>query len=84
MNNTELVLSLYTRAECHLCDEMLDGLKSWQNRFDFKINIVDIDQDSSLTDRFAARIPVLAMGDIEICQYHLDENALSRFFETLD
>ena len=81
MNDPALVLSLYTRAECLLCEEMLDGLKSWQSCFDFKLNIVDIAQDKSLTDRFAARIPVLAMGDIEICQYHLDENALSRFFK---
>jgi len=84
MNNTELVLSIYTRAECHLCEEMLESLNSWQSRFDFKVKIVDIDQDPSLTDRFAARIPVLVMGDIEICQYYLDENALSIFFKNLE
>ena len=84
MNDTELVLSIYTRAECHLCEEMLDALKSWQSRFNFKLKIVDIDQDSSLTDRFAARIPVLAAGDIEICQYRLDDNALMRFFKKID
>lgn len=82
MNNTELVLTLYSRPECHLCEDMLNGLKSWQNRFDFKVEIVDIDQDTSLTDRFAARIPILTAADIEICQYYLDENALSRFFKS--
>ena len=84
MNNTELVFSIYTRSECHLCEEMLDGLKSWQNRFNFELQIVDIDQDLSLTDRFAARIPVLAVGDTEICQYHLDENALLAFLKNTD
>jgi len=73
MNDSALVLSLYTRTECHLCEEMLDGLKSWQSRFDFKVNIVDIVQVKSLIDRFVARIPILTMGDIDIYQYHLDE-----------
>ena len=77
-------LTVYSRAECHLCEEMLDGLMNWQKRFNFKVKIVDIDQDSSLTDRFATRIPVLAAGDIEICQYHIDENALLEFFINKD
>ncbi len=81
MNEYELVLSIYSRPECHLCDEMFEALKKWQNRFNFKVNIVDIDQDTSLTARFAARIPLLAVGDVEICEYHLDEEALLRFFE---
>ena len=81
MNEKELVLSIYSRPECHLCDEMFDALKKWQSRFNFKVNIIDIDQDTFLTARFAARIPLLAVGDIEICEYHLDEKALLRFFE---
>ncbi len=81
MNENELVLSIYSRPECHLCDEMFEALKKWQSRFNFKVNIIDIDQDTSLIARFAARIPLLAFGDIEICEYHLDEKALLRFFE---
>ena len=84
MNDAALILSIYTRAECHLCDDMLDGLKRWQKHYNFTINIVDIDTDSSLTERFAARIPIIAAGDTEICQYHLDETALSRFFSNIN
>jgi thiol-disulfide isomerase/thioredoxin len=83
MNETELVLSIYSRPECHLCEEMLDALKKWQSRFNFKIKIIDIDQDSSLTEKFAARIPLLAVGDIEICEYYLDEKSLLHFFENI-
>ncbi len=82
MSETELVLSLYSRAECHLCEEMLDALKKWQNRFNFRVNVIDIDQNSSLTERFAARIPLLALADIEICEYFLDEAALLDIFES--
>ncbi len=79
-DEAELVFSIYSRPECHLCDEMLEALKQWQHRFNFKINIIDIDQDLALTERFAARIPLLAVADTEICEYHLDEKALLKFF----
>ncbi len=81
MNEPEIVLSIYSRPECHLCDEMFGALEKWHSRFSFKVKIIDIDQDTSLTARFAARIPLLAVGDIEICEYHLDEEALLHFFE---
>lgn len=81
MNEPELVLSIYSRSECHLCEEMLAALKKWHGRFNFKVKIIDIDQDPSLTTRFAARIPLLAVGDIKICEYHLDKKALLHFFE---
>ncbi len=80
-NNTGQVLFIYTREDCCLCHDMLEGLKIWQNRFNFKVEMIDIDHDPVLTDRFSARIPLLAAGDTEICQYHLDEQALSNYFE---
>jgi glutaredoxin-like protein DUF836 len=81
MNDSKLILSLYSRPDCHLCEEMLDGLAKWQSIYNFEIAIIDIDQDPSLLDRFAARIPLLAADDIEICQYHFDEKAFLQYFE---
>ena len=46
------------------------------------VEIIDIDNDSELTERFAARIPLLAEGDKEICQYHFDEKMLLNHFKT--
>lgn len=79
--DAELVFSIYSRPECHLCDEMIEALKKWQKHFNFKVEIINIDQDSELTARFAARIPLLAMADTEICEYHLDDKALLHFLE---
>jgi len=82
MNDSELVFSIYTRPECHLCEEMIHALKKWQNQFDFQIQVINIDLDSSLISRFAARIPLLAVDDFEICEYHLNQSALLQFFES--
>jgi thiol-disulfide isomerase/thioredoxin len=80
-NEKELIFSIYSRPECHLCDEMIENLEKWQKRFNFKIEIFNIDEDPALTERFAARIPLLAVDDAEICEYHLDEKALLQFFD---
>ena len=79
MNDACITLSIYSRPECHLCDELVDGLRSWQSRYLFEIEIVDISADADLTARYAARIPVLACGETEICQYFLDDKQLQQF-----
>lgn len=81
MNDDKLLLTIYARAECHLCEDMFSELKKWQGRYSFNIEIIDIDDDLELTRRFAARIPVLISGSTEICQYFLDENSLIDFFD---
>lgn len=77
-DEVKLVYSIYSRPECHLCDEMLDELKRWQNKYDFEVQILNIDKDSELTARYAARIPLLALNDEEICEYHFDEKSFLR------
>lgn len=81
MSNDELIFSMYSRPGCHLCEEMLEALQKWQNRFNFKVQMINIDQDTALTARFAARIPLLALGEVEICEYYLDEKVLLNYFE---
>ena len=80
-NEKPLILTLYSRPECHLCEDMLKALAVWQEAHQFNVDVINIDSDIKLTRRFAARIPVLAHNDIEICQYHINESALDEFFK---
>ncbi len=77
--DAELIFALYSRPECHLCDEMLNALKKWQKQFKFEIKIFNIDDNQELTARYAARIPLLAINDTEICEYHFDEKSFLQF-----
>lgn len=69
-------LILYSRADCHLCDQvivMLDGAGiHWRP--------VDIDGDSALRERYGRNIPVLRQpgSGRELC-YPFDEQQLKRF-----
>lgn len=73
--------TVYGRPECHLCDELVAALKPWQSRYGFLIEQVNIDTDATLTSRYAARIPVLVLDDVEVCQYFLDEKQLQQVLD---
>ena len=70
------VLTLYTRKDCHLCDEMHQALRPWQVKLGFALRSVDITDDPPLVARFGDKVPVLMHGEREICHYRLDEAAL--------
>ncbi|MEK7990044.1 MAG: glutaredoxin family protein, partial [Thiotrichaceae bacterium] len=71
-NNT--TLTLYTRQGCHLCEDMLQALEKLQKTYDFSLNIVDIDTDEFLQQRYEEWIPVLiTANEEELFHYHLDE-----------
>lgn len=71
-------LVLYTRAGCHLCDEMLAQARPVAERHGLAIEPIDIDSDFDLSVRYNTRIPVLALDGTEICHHFLDRAALER------
>lgn len=69
-------LTLYFRTGCHLCDDMRDALLAFQPEFNFRLRQIDIDRDPLLRARYGVLIPVLCLGEREICHYHLNPIAL--------
>jgi glutaredoxin-like protein DUF836 len=65
-------LTLYGRSYCHLCDEMLAALDKLRGEFGFVVDVVDVDGDAGLEQRFGTLVPVLMHGRTELCHYHLD------------
>lgn len=60
---------------------MIQRLAEWHKKYGFHLTIIDIDQDPALQKKYAARVPLLATADAEICEYFLDEQALSRLLD---
>ncbi len=71
-NPTAAKLVVYSRAGCHLCDDMIAALRDLQTRMPFELEIVDIDTSAALEARYGERVPVLAGADTELCHYQLD------------
>jgi thioredoxin reductase (NADPH) len=65
-----------SREYCHLCEELIAGLKAFQARYDFEIDVVDVDRHPALEEKWGEKVPVLLDGSLEICHYYLDHDAV--------
>ncbi|MGO4476417.1 glutaredoxin family protein [Massilia sp. 2TAF26] len=75
--------TLYSRSYCHLCEDLLNALRAFMAREGLacSVDVIDVDADPALVERFDELVPVLFGGDPagpEICHYFLDEAALRR------
>jgi thioredoxin-like negative regulator of GroEL len=75
------VLTLLSRAYCHLCDEMRDALLPLAERLGAIVAEVDIDAHPDLEARFGELVPVVMLGaptdGVALCHYHLDPDAVA-------
>jgi len=73
-----IVLTVYSRPECHLCEQMvaeLEPLVAGKAR----VKLVDISEDAKLSRRFGLQIPVLMHEDEELSRYRLDSGRIAEF-----
>ncbi|WP_153099827.1 glutaredoxin family protein [Paraburkholderia hayleyella] len=66
-------LMLYGRAWCHLCDDMRAALAPLLAESGARLEVVDVDLDPALVQRYDERVPVLVCDGVELCHYRLDE-----------
>jgi thioredoxin reductase (NADPH) len=69
-------LTVLSREYCHLCEELIAGLRQFQARYDFDIEVVDVDRHPQLEAQWGDKVPVLLDGHLEICHYFLDHDAV--------
>ena len=69
-------LTLLSREYCHLCEDMLAGLRQFQGRYDFDVEVVDVDRHPHLEQKWGELVPVLLDGERELCHYYLDHEVV--------
>jgi uncharacterized membrane protein len=57
-----LTITLFSRADCELCKQVEEDLKTLQEVIPHQLAIIDIDSDPALKDAFALEIPVVEAG----------------------
>lgn len=71
--------TLVSRAECHLCEEMLAELEAFlAGRAVRQVSIVDVDSDPELRRRFGLKVPVLLIDGELACHGRFDAAEVSR------
>jgi hypothetical protein len=72
-------LTLLTRAECGLCEEMLRELAALGVRHALPpLTLRDVDSDPQLQRRYGLKIPVLLLDQSPVCHGRLDPVELLR------
>lgn len=65
-------IKFYSRANCPLCVEGLQTLKLVQEDVLFDIEIIDIEQDDRIHEKYMLMIPVVEKEGVVIQYGHLD------------
>jgi glutaredoxin len=71
-------LTLYTRNDCHLCEDMKQALSKLAIELDFMTRVVLIENNEELERAFGARIPVLMLEEKIVCENFLNKAALDK------
>lgn len=61
-----LVVTLYTRSDCELCDQAQKDLESLQKKIPHRLVKVDIDSDPALQSAYGTEIPVVEVGPYKL------------------
>jgi len=73
------ILTLYTRADCPLCEDMAAHLHEFIAESGHGLQSVDVDADPALKARFGWDVPLLFDGGNEICRHQLNLPALQEW-----
>jgi hypothetical protein len=72
-------LTVYSRGECHLCDQMLAGLRHLQATYCFRLTVVDVDDDPELKAAYGDSVPVLTGEGRVLWRHFLDTQSVTAF-----
>lgn len=66
-------VEIYSKPECHLCDEAKKILLKLQRRHPFEMIEVDIRQDERLYQEYKEQIPVVLINGRKAFKFRVDE-----------
>jgi glutaredoxin len=76
------VVTVYSRPDCHLCEEAIATLRRLQRELGFGLAERDIDADEALQRAYFERVPVIALDGEELSDFFVDEAALRERLES--
>ena len=67
------VITVYSKPDCHLCDDAIEVLRRLQCELSFELAERDITQDEQLHRAYFERIPVITLDGEELSEYFVKE-----------
>jgi glutaredoxin len=69
-------LTLYTRKECCLCEEMKEIVRQVAESFVFTLEEVDVDSSAELQEQYGNEVPVLLVNGRKAFKYRVTTREL--------
>lgn len=57
-----ITVTIYTREDCHLCEQAIRDLQSLQEDIPHQLNVIDVDSSIELQRSFGFEVPVIEVG----------------------
>jgi glutaredoxin len=75
-NLAGVVVEIYSKSDCHLCDDAKTALAKMQRQYGFQLREVNIADDSAMLAEYGTRIPLIWVDGHLVCKYFVDEAAI--------
>ncbi len=72
-------LTVYTRAGCHLCHDGVALVRRTAAAYGCTVQVVDVDSNPQLRERFGQLVPVVAVGEQVIAAGRISELRLRQY-----
>lgn len=71
-------LTLISRVDCHLCDEMKAVVEPLAHELGLELELREVDSDPALLELYGDKVPVLLVDGRLAFKYRVSERALRR------
>lgn len=71
-------VTIYTRPDCHLCEEAKAAIDASGCEAEFILEEVNIDDDPSLRERYGNDIPVILINGVKAFKHQVDPKEFRR------
>ena len=75
-------ITLYTRKDCCLCEEMKEVVRKVASEFPLEIEEVDVDEVPDLKEKYGNEVPVLFINGRKAFKYRTTERELKKRLRT--
>jgi glutaredoxin len=75
-NFAGVVVEIYSKPDCHLCEEAKAALVQMQRQYGFQLREVNIAADPALLAEYGTRIPLVWVDGHLVCKYFVNEAAI--------
>ena len=80
-----MVLTIYSKPDCHLCDDMKTLVRRVaEEQKEIVVQEIDISTDAGLLERYGLEIPVLMVDGRKVAKYRIGEKELRRAMQARD